>query len=67
MNGFYVEVHYEGTDVQNDAIGRVISERGKNVYATVLGSGAILADNGKIKLIGNVMTYNKQKKPGSVK
>ena len=59
LNDFYVEVHYEGTDIQNNAIERVIAERGKTVYATVSGSGAILVDNGNIKLIGNVMTYNK--------
>lgn len=59
LKDFYVEVHYEGTDIQNDAIQRVIAERGKTVYATALGSGAILVDNGSIKLIGNVKTYNK--------
>ena len=57
LNGFYVEVHYEGTDIQNAAIQRVITERGKTVYATALGSGAIVVDNGNIKLIGNVKTY----------
>ena len=59
LKDFYVEVHYEGTDIQNDTIRRVIDERGKTVYATVLRSGAILVDNGKIKLIGNVKIYNK--------
>ena len=59
LNDFYVEVHYEGTDVQNDSIKRVIAERGKTVYAIVLRSGAILIDNGDVKLIGNVKTYNK--------
>lgn len=59
LNDFYVEVHYEGTDIQNDAIRRVIAERGKTVYATALGSGAILVDNGNIKLIGDVTEYNK--------
>lgn len=59
LNGFYVEVHYEGTNIQNDAIRRVIDERGKPVYATVLLSGAILVDNGNIKPIGNVKIFNK--------
>ena len=59
LNDFYIEVHYEGTDIQNDAIRRVLAERRKTVYATALGSGAILIDNGNIKLIGNVKTYNK--------
>ena len=59
LKDFYVEVHYEGTDIQNDAIQRVIAERGKTVYATALGSGAILVDNGSVKLIGNVKTFIK--------
>ena len=57
LRDFYVEVHYEGTDIQNDAIRRVISERGKTVYATVRGAGAILVDNGSVKLLGNVKTF----------
>lgn len=59
LKDFYVEVHYEDTDIQNDAIRRVIAERGKTVYATALGSGTILVDNGRIKLIGDVKTFNK--------
>lgn len=59
LNGFYVEVHYEGTDIQNDSIERVIAERGKTVYATALRAGAILVDNGNIRLIGNVKIYTK--------
>ena len=59
LNGFYVEVHYEGTDIQEASIRRVIAERGKPVYATLLRSGAILVDNGNIKLIGNVKAYHK--------
>ena len=59
LKDFYLEVHYEGTDVQNDAIRRVLAERGKTVYATELGTGAILIHNGNIKLIGNVKTYKK--------
>ena len=59
LKDFYVEMHYEDTDIQNDAIRRVIAERGKTVYATALGSGTILVDNGRIKLIGDVKTFNK--------
>ncbi len=58
LNGFYVEVHYEGTEIQNNAIQRVIAERGKPVYATVSGAGAIIVDNGKMKLIGNVKVFD---------
>lgn len=54
LNDFYLEVHYEGTEIQNNAIRRVITERGKPVYATAFEAGAILIDNGNMKLIGNV-------------
>ncbi len=57
LNDFYVEVHYQGTDIQDAAIRRVIAERKKTVYATAFRSGAILVDNGKIKLIGDVKTF----------
>ena len=58
LSDFYLEVHYEGTAIQNEAIKRVISERGKTVYATSLLQGAILVDSGKIKLLGDVKVYN---------
>ena len=57
MSGFYLEVHYEGTETQNDAIRRVLKERGKTVYATAFKNGALLVDNGKIKPLGNVRTF----------
>lgn len=58
LNDFYLEVHYEGTAAQDAAIQRVLAERRKTVYATALKSGAILADNGNIKLLGNVKVFN---------
>ncbi len=58
LNNFYVEVHYEGTEAQDKAIRRVLAERDKTVYATGLGAGAILVDNGNIKLLGDVRTFN---------
>lgn len=57
LNDFYMEVHYEGTQVQDASIQRVLSERGKTVYATAVRSGAILVDNGNIKLLGNVKVF----------
>ena len=57
LNDFYMEVHYEGTEVQDEAIRCVLSERGKTVYATAVRSGAILVDNGNIKLIGDVKIF----------
>lgn len=57
LKDFYMEVHYEGTTVQEESIRRVLSERGKTVYATAVRSGAILVDNGNIKLIGDVKIF----------
>lgn len=63
LDDFYMEVHYENTRIQNESIQRVIAERGKTVYATARGAGAILVDNGNIKLLGEVKVFhNKQDK-----
>lgn len=59
LNNFYLEVHYRNTKVQNKAIHRVLDERSKTVYATAFMSGAVIADNGSIKLLGNVKAFNK--------
>lgn len=59
LDDFYLEVYYEETAVQNEAIQRVIAERGKTVYATVLQSGAILVDNGNFKLLGDVKVFDR--------
>lgn len=59
LNDFYLEVHYENTKVQNKAIQRVLAERGKTVYATAFMSGAVIIDNGNVKLLGEVKTFNK--------
>ncbi len=58
LKDFYLEVHYENTDVQNEAIARVLSERRKTVYAAAVNAGAIVVDNGKIKLLGDVKVCN---------
>jgi hypothetical protein len=57
LNDLYLEVHYENTADQNAAIQRVIEERNKTVYATVCMKGAILVDNGALKLLGDVKEY----------
>lgn len=56
--GTNLEVHYEDTEIQNSSIQKVINERGKTVYTTEIGKGAIVADGGKIKLLGNVKVFN---------
>ena len=58
LNDFYLEVHYEEKDAQKAAIQKVLEERKKTVYATSFMKGAILVDNGIIKLLGDVEEYN---------
>lgn len=57
LSDFYLEVHYDGTTVQDRAIQRVLTERRKTVYATVSRSGAVVVDNGNIKLLGDVKVF----------
>lgn len=57
LKDFYLEVHYEETASQKAAIEKVIAERRKTVYATALMKGAILVDNGSIRLLGDVKEY----------
>lgn len=58
LSGFYMEVHYEETEVQDASIRRVVVERGKTVYATAFKAGAIIADNGNIRLLGDVRVFH---------
>lgn len=51
LDGFYVEVHYEGTPVQEEAISRVLRERKKPVYGLPDG-GAVIVHDGQAELIG---------------
>ena len=58
LKDFYVEVHYENTDIQNQCIQRVLKEREKPVYAIAHDRGAIIVDNGEFELLGEVTMYN---------
>lgn len=58
LKDFYLEVHYSGSDVQLSSIKRVISEKQKPVFATMLMSGGIVVDGGKINLLGDVKEFN---------
>lgn len=63
LDGFYLEVHYENNSVQNETIKRVIREREKTVYATHSGTGALISDNGRIHILGNVSVFDKEHLP----
>lgn len=60
LKDFYLEVHYEGTALQNQAIRRVLQERGKTVYATVTDRSAMVLDDSGRKLIGDVKVFTPQ-------
>ncbi len=57
LNDFYLQVHYEDKETQKSAIQKVIKERKKTVYATACMKGAIVVENGIIKLLGDVKEY----------
>lgn len=57
LDGFYHEVHYNGTLEQDRSIQKVLAERKKPVYATASMSGALLVKDGEIKPLGNVKIF----------
>lgn len=57
LEGFYVEVHYRGLDVQDESIRRCLTERGKPVFVTQDHGGGIVVENGRIRIIGSVDVY----------
>ena len=57
LDGFYLEVHYENRSTQNDAIRRVLRERDRPVYVFPTRRGGIVAEGGKIRMIGDVRRY----------
>ena len=57
LDDFYLQVHYEASREQDESIRRILNERGRTVYATAYKSGAILADEGNIRLLGNVKKF----------
>jgi len=58
LNGFYLEVHYEGNPVQEACIRRVLAERRKPVYATADENAAIIIDGGEMQLLGDVRRFD---------
>lgn len=59
IKDFDVEVHYEGTEVQNRYINKVLFEKRDRVYA-ITNTGGIIVDNKKIILLGDTQTFSRQ-------
>ena len=61
LKDFYLEVHFEDTLEQRISIFKVLQERQKPLYAMRHNSAAMIIDNGKIQLLGDVQTYGRTK------
>ena len=59
INDFDIEVHYEGTEVQNKYIKKVLEEKKDKVYA-ITNSGGIIYDNKNATLLGDTKTFSIQ-------
>ncbi|MDS1004485.1 Type 1 glutamine amidotransferase-like domain-containing protein [Clostridium sporogenes] len=59
INNFDIEVHYEGTKVQNKYIKKVLLEKKDKIYA-ITNNGGVVVDNEKITLLGDTQTFSKQ-------
>lgn len=55
---FQIEVHYEETEVQNECIRKVLKEKAEVVYA-IKDDGGIIIEDGKLSLMGNVVTFRR--------
>lgn len=59
IKDFGIEVHYQGAEVQNKSIEKVLNEKKEIVYA-ITDNGGIIYDNGKIVLLGDTETFIKE-------
>jgi hypothetical protein len=53
---FYIEVHYEDTDIQNNCIKRVLKEKTDTIYA-IGARGGIVVDSENLLLLGDIVTF----------
>jgi len=59
INDFDIEVHYEGSELQNKYINKVLRKKRDKVYA-ITNTGGIIVDNKKITLLGDTQMFSKQ-------
>ncbi|MSR92308.1 hypothetical protein [Inconstantimicrobium porci] len=55
---FYVEVHFENSDVQNQSIEKVLREKTDKVYA-ITNNGGIIVEDGKVQTLGEVEIFKR--------
>lgn len=58
INDFDIEVHYEGTEIQNRYINKVLDEKRDRVYA-ITNIGGIIVDDSKITLLGDTQIFSR--------
>jgi peptidase E len=56
IKDFDIEVHYENTKIQNEAINKVVKDKGKKVYA-IGDKGAVIIKNGEVSTFGEVRIF----------
>lgn len=61
LDGFYLQVHYDQSEVQKDAIRKVLAERRQPVYTFPTGEGAMIVDDGNLETIGHVELFTDPK------
>jgi len=57
-SGFYIEVHYTGSDVQEECINKVLNEKTDKIYA-IGEKGGIIIEDGLLKTYGEVHVFDK--------
>ena len=55
---FYVEVHIENSDVQNQSIEKVLREKTDKVY-DITNNGGIIVEDGKVQTLGEVEIFKR--------
>lgn len=56
---FYIEVHYDETDLQKSSIKRALKEKTDIVYA-IKDNGGLLINEGKIGILGDVVVFKNE-------
>ncbi|KGK90110.1 Type 1 glutamine amidotransferase-like domain-containing protein [Clostridium sp. HMP27] len=59
IKGFDIEVHYQGTEIQNKYINKVLNEKRDRVYA-ITNIGGLIIDDSKVISLGNTKNFSRK-------
>lgn len=59
IKDFDIEVHYEGADIQNQSIEKILNEKKDLVYA-ITDNGGLIFDKGETILLGEIYGFTKE-------